>query len=98
MNKAAFPIIALFIGLFIQLVLMTAISATGEPAMPLLTLLLMTEFGVIVSAFGVFIGGKLLLTTGFDYKLALPTLGCVSLVIMLGIEGLNLWDYINRID
>jgi len=98
MNKATFPIIALLIGLFIQLVLMTAISATSEPVMPLLTLLLMAEFGVIVSAVGAFIGGKLLLTTGFDYKLALPALGCLALVMMLGIEGLNLWDYINDID
>ncbi len=98
MNKAAFPIIALFIGIFIQLVLMTAVSASGEPVMPLLTLLLMTEFGVILTAIGTFMGGRLLLKNGFNIRLALATLGCVALAIILGLEGIDLWDYINNID
>lgn len=98
MNKAAFPIIALFIGIFIQVILKTTIPESGEPAIPLLTLLLMTEFGMIVSAIGVFIGGKLLLTNGFDLKLALPVVGCAVLTIMLGIEGVNLWNYVKSID
>lgn len=98
MNKAAFPIIALFIGTFIQLVLMTAVSAAGEPAMPLLTLLLMTEFGVIVSLIGFISGIRQLLAKGYDLKLVLPVLACAGLVIMLSIEGFELWGYVNSID
>jgi len=98
MNKATFPIIALFIGIFIKVALMTAISAEGEPMMPLLTLLLMAEFGVIISLVGLYSGSKLLLTNGFDIKLLLPILGCAILAVMLGIEGLDLWDYINSVD
>lgn len=98
MNKAAFPIIALFIGIFIQVVLKTTISENGETAMPLLTLLLMAEFGMIVCIFGVIMGGKRLLKQpGFDIKLALTVLGCAALAIMLGIEGLDLWNYVNSV-
>ncbi len=98
MNKAAFPIIALFIGIFIQIVLEIAISENGETAMPLLTLLLMTEFGMIVCIVGAIMGGKLLLNKpGFDIKLALTVAGCAALAIMLGIEGLDLWNYVNSI-
>lgn len=98
MNKATFPVIALFIGIFIRVVLVTAISAESEPLIPLLTLLLMAEFGVILTAIGFFIGSKLILTTGFNLKIGLPTLGCIVIAIMLGIEGVDLWDYINSID
>ncbi len=97
MSKTAFPIIALFIGIFIQVALKIAISENGETAMPLLTLLLMTEFGMIVCIVGVIIGGKLLLNTGFDIKLALTVPACAALAIMLGIEGLDLWNYVNSI-
>ncbi|MCF6323518.1 MAG: hypothetical protein L3J89_04200 [Gammaproteobacteria bacterium] len=98
MKKTAFPIIALFIGIFIQIVLKIAISENGETAMPLLTLLLMTEFGMIVCIVGVIMGGKSLLNkTGFDIKLALTVTGCAALAILLGIEGLDLWNYVNSI-
>jgi len=98
MNRASFPIIALFIGIFIQIVLKTAISESGETAMPLLTLLLMTEFGMIVCIVGVIIGGKLMLNKpGFDIRLALSVPGCTALAILLGIEGLDLWNYISSI-
>ncbi len=98
MNKAAFPIIALFIGIFIQVVLTITISENGETAMPLLTLLLMTEFGMIVCIVGVIMGGKRLLNkAGFDIKLALVVAGCAALAIMLGIDGLELWNYVNSI-
>jgi len=98
MSKAAFPIIALFIGIFIQVVLKTAISENGETAMPLLTLLLMAEFGMIICIVGVIMGGKQLLKkSGFDIKLALTVPGCAALAIMLGIEGLDLWNYVNNI-
>jgi len=98
MNKAAFPIIALFIGIFIQIVLKVAISENGETAMPLLTLLLMTEFGMIVCIVGVIMGGKLMLSKpGFDIKLALTVPGCAALAILLGIEGLDLWNYVNSV-
>jgi len=96
MNKATFPIIALFIGIFIQVVLKVTISENGETAMPLLTLLLMTEFGMIVCIVGVIMGGKLMLNTpGFDIKLALAVPGCAAFAILLGIEGLDLWNYVN---
>ncbi len=98
MNKAAFPVIALFIGIFIHVVLVMAISAESEPLIPLLTMLLMAEFGVILTAIGSFMGGKLILTTGFNLKTGLATLGCMVVAIMLGIEGVGLWDYINNID
>jgi len=99
MNKAAFPIIALFIGIFIQVVLKVAISENGETAMPLLTLLLMAEFGMIVCIIGVIMGGKTLINKpGFDIKLALAVPGCAALAIMFGIEGLALWDYVNSIE
>ena len=98
MNKAAFPIVALFIGIFIQVVLKVTISENGDTAMPLLTLLLMTEFGMIVCIIGVIMGGKLLLNKpGVDIKLALTVPACAALAIMLGIEGLGLWNYVNSV-
>ena len=99
MNKAAFPVIALVIGAFIQIILKVTITAGEQPAIPLLTLLLMTEFGVIVTVIGVISGGKLLMKQqGFNLKLVLPVAGCAILAVLLGIEGLDLWNYVNSIN
>lgn len=95
MKMSVFPLVAMLIGGFIQLVLLMTVSGGGETAVPMLTLLLMTEFGFIVSAIGAFLGIKRIIAKEHDLKLALPTLACIVISILLAIEGADLWAFVN---
>lgn len=95
MKMTAFPLVAMLIGGFIQLVLMMTASESGETAVPILTLLLMTEFGFIVSVIGAFLGVKRIVAREHDLKLVLPTLACIVIAVMLALEGYEMWVFIN---
>jgi hypothetical protein len=91
--KLEFPWIALGIGLLIVLVLLQA-GATGSGngyGLPLLTLLILSEFGGIVAAIGAFLGIRGLRRRGLSWPLLLATLGCLSIVVALLVLGIRLW-------
>jgi len=93
MNKANFPFIALAIGLFLMGVLFKtgAADANAELVLPLLTVLIISEFGFIVMAAAVFFGGQTLLNKGFDIVLAVVTLVCGMLGVEFMLIGLQHW-------
>lgn len=65
--------------------------ADEEIPIPMLALLYMAEFGFLVTGAGTFFGARILLSKGFDLKLAVLTLGCAVLAIVLAVMGLGLW-------
>ena len=95
MKKSAYPIIAMCIGIFLLVILMSVENASGEFSVPLLMLMFMSELGFFVTGAGVFVGAKIQIDKGFDLKLMLWTLCCAVLAIVLALRGYELWGYIN---
>ena len=93
MNRNNFPFIALAVGLFLMGVLFkTGAADPGtELLLPLLTVLIISEFGFIVMAVAVFLGVQTLRSKGFDLVLAVVTLLCGMLGIEFMVIGLDHW-------
>lgn len=93
MNKGNFPFIALALGLGLMGVLFKtgATAPDAELLLPLLTVLVISEFGFIVMAVAVFLGGQTLVKNGFDIVLGVVTLICGMLGIEFLLVGLEHW-------
>lgn len=93
MTKANFPFIALALGLFLMGILYKtgAADPDTELVLPLLTVLIISEFGFIVCAVAVYMGGRTLLKNGFDIVLAVVTLICGMLAVEFLILGIRHW-------
>jgi small neutral amino acid transporter SnatA (MarC family) len=93
MNKANFPFIALAIGLFLMGVLFItgAIDPDTELVIPLLTVLIISEFGFIVMASAVFLGIQTMARNGFDIVLSIVTLLCGMLAVEFMLTGIEHW-------
>jgi hypothetical protein len=93
LRKMPFPWIALGIGLLVGMVLVRT-GATGPAdarALPLLTQLLMAEFGFVLTAAGAFLGARRILSGGIDGALLLVTVACTGLSVGFLWLGLLLW-------
>jgi len=92
-NKTNFPFIALALGFFLMGTLFTtgAADPDTELMLPLLTVLIISEFGFILSAIAVFFGGQTLVTNGFDIVLAVVTLMCGMLAVEFMLIGIQHW-------
>jgi len=93
MKKTNFPFIALGLGLFLMGVLIkTGAADPGtELVLPLLTVLIISEFGFIVMAVAVFLGGQALVKNGFEIVLAIVTLICGMLGVEFMLIGFAHW-------
>ncbi len=68
-----------------------AADPDAELVLPLLTVLIISEFGFIVMAVGVFLGGQALVKYGFEIVLAIVTLLCGMLGVEFMVIGLEHW-------
>ena len=68
-----------------------AADPDAELVLPLLTVLIISEFGFIVMAVGVFLGGQALVKNGFEIVLAIVTLLCGMLGVEFMLIGLKHW-------
>ena len=93
MNKTNFPFIALGLGLFLMGVLYKtgATDPDAELLLPLLTVLIISEFGFLVMAAAFFLGGQTLIKNGFDIVLGVVTLLCGMMGIEFMLVGLQHW-------
>ena len=93
MTKANFPFIALALGLFLMGILYKtgATDPDTELVLPLLTVLIISEFGFIVSAIAVFFGGQTLVKNGFEIVTAVATLLCGMLAVEFMLTGIKHW-------
>ncbi|MGB5278218.1 MAG: hypothetical protein WBO73_11890 [Gammaproteobacteria bacterium] len=93
MNNKNFPFIALALGLFLMGILYRTGAADAETdlVLPLLTVLIISEFGFIISAIAVFLGVRTLLKNGFDIVLAVVILICGMLGIEFLVVGFEHW-------
>jgi small neutral amino acid transporter SnatA (MarC family) len=93
MTKANFPFVALALGLFLMGVLFkTGATQPGtEPVLPLLTVLIISEFGFILMAIAVFLGAQTLVQNGLEIVTAVVTLVCGMLAVEFMMIGLRHW-------
>lgn len=92
MNKESFPVIALAIGLLLQLLLLKFGNyGSGTPALPLLTLLLISEFGLFVTGIGAWMGLHTMFKSGFRLLNAVLIVGCGILAVRFLLAGLDYW-------
>lgn len=95
MNKTTFPLAALVISALLLAILFRFGTEGGESRIPLLTMLLMSEFSFLITTAGTYISGKTLLESGLEIKQALIATGCFSLAIISAFKGYSLWVLVN---
>jgi len=93
MTKLSYPWLALGLGLLLVFGLLQsgALATDGAPALPLLTLLLISEFGFFATAIGAFIGIRQLRAGRAATALLPVTLGCAALAAAFLYLGIRLW-------
>jgi fatty-acid desaturase len=93
MKTRDFPYIALALGLFLLLVVLrgSQLGNNGLTQLPLLTLLVVSEFSFFVNAIGAYIGFNQIRTTEFQARYALATILCGALSLYFMWLGIQLW-------
>lgn len=93
MKTRDFPYIALALGAFLLLVVLrgSQIANDGLTSLPLLTLLVVSEFSFFVNAIGAYIGFTQIQKTGFQPLYGLITLLCLALSLYFMWLGIQLW-------
>jgi hypothetical protein len=93
MKIISFPWLAMGIGLVVALVLniVGATKPAEEHLLPLLTMLLMSEFGFFVSVAGAISGMRAWLKQRNNYTLLFVAISCAVLAIGLLLIGIVLW-------
>ena len=91
--KLPFPWLALGLGLIIAVIVVVsgAVDPATEPALPLLTLLVLSEFAFFVTAIGAVQAVRAGLAQGFSPVLFLVIAGCALLAGGFLWLGISLW-------
>lgn len=93
MSKVNFPYIALGLGLFfLAVVIFGGVRGEdGATALPLLTILVVSEFSFFVTAIGAYISIKTILESGFQLHIAVVGILCASLALKFLMLGIDYW-------
>jgi len=93
MKTIHFPYLALVIGVVFLLMVSVGrqAGADGASALPLLTLLVITEFAFFATGIAAYIGFKHLQSTGFRLFYGLVSLLCALLSVRFMLLGIDLW-------
>ncbi len=93
MKTVNFPYIALGLGVPLLLIVLAGsnLGDDGSTRLPLLTLLIVSEFAGVVCAIGAYIGIQQLRSAGIQWLYLLATLLCGLLSAQFLMLGLELW-------
>jgi hypothetical protein len=93
MKKENFPFIATGLGLLLLILVIKGSAARedGSTLLPLLTLLIVSEFAFFVNAIGAYIGIKHTLASGIKPVYSAVTLICFLLAVIFAWLGISLW-------
>jgi len=93
MKTINFPYIALGLTAFLLLLVIkgSELNSDGTTTLPLLTLLVVSEFSFFVTAIAVYIGSHNIKAKGFRSLYSLVTLLCLALSIQFMLLGIQLW-------
>ncbi len=95
MTRENFPYIAAVLGLVLTIIVFKGSEPRddGSTLLPLLTLLLVSEFGAIVTAIGSYLGGKHYLSTREISGFTAVTILCAVLCVQFVVRGFSLWPH-----
>jgi len=93
MKTINFPYIALALTAFLLLLVLkgSELNSDGATMLPLLTLLVVSEFSFFVTAIAVYIGSQNIKAKGIGSIYSLVTLLCLALSIQFMLLGIKLW-------
>lgn len=93
MKKDKFPFIAVILGCVLTLIVFkgSGLRDDGKTLIPLLTLLLVSEFGAIVTAIGFYLGGRHFVATKTVSANTVATILCGGLFVLFVVRGFLLW-------
>jgi hypothetical protein len=94
-NRARFPYVAVLLGGFLLMVLLFTDGAHDISVfrLPMLTLLLISEFGCIVTATGAWLGIQQLMKSRFTLLMIAVTTACAMLAPAFAILGVGYWPH-----
>lgn len=96
-SRDKFPMIALVVGVVLLTVLMAAGGGEGGFSLPLLTMLLISEFGFLVTGAGTFFGAREWFGNGFRPGVSLATIACVVLAVVFAAKGYAIWEHVSAL-
>lgn len=93
MTKLGFPWLALGMGLLVAIGLLASgvLSPEADYDLPLLTMMIVNEFGFFVTAIGAGIGINTLLKDGMQPRLLMVTVGCAVMSAGFLYLAIKLW-------
>ena len=93
MGKLTFPWLALAMGLLVAtgLLVSGALSPEGNYDLPLLTMLIVNEFGFFVTAIGAGVGINSLIKDGAQPSLLMVVIACVVMAVGFLYLAIKLW-------
>ena len=93
MKAFKFPYIAFGLGLFLMLITMkgSEVNSDGIRTLPLLTLLVISEFAFFVTAAGAYIGIKHIRMVGIKPVYTTITILCILLSVRFMLFGIDHW-------
>ena len=93
MNKSNFPFIAIGLGLFFWFVILVGgkVDAEGVTKLPLLTLLVISEFAFFVTLIGAYMSIRECLAKGVDLTKVVVTICCALLALRFLLSGIDFW-------
>ena len=93
MGKLTFPWLALGLGLLVAVGLLSsgALSPDASYALPLLTMLIVNEFGFFVTAIGAGVGVNMILKDGMQTPLLMVIIGDAILAVGFLFLAIRLW-------
>ena len=93
MGNLSFPWLALGLGLLVAVGLLSSgvLSPDANYSLPLLTLLIVNEFGFFVTAIGAGVGINMLLKGGMQNALLVVVVGCAIMALSFLYLAIRLW-------
>lgn len=93
MKKHTFPYIALGLGLVLLMILVkgSETGSDGSTVVPLLTLLVISEFAFFATAIAVYLGIVHMKAVGIHYGYLAVTILCLILAVIFTFLGFKLW-------
>ena len=93
LQKMPFSFIAITLGIILLILLINAAPdvSGGEPRLPLLTMLIISEFGFVVNAIGAFTAIKKIIDNGMDQLMVAACICCTALSVKFLLVGISYW-------
>lgn len=97
MSRDKFAWLALIIGAVLLSVLVSAGGGESGFSLPLLTMLLISEFGFLVTGAGAFLGAREGVRNGFRPGVSLAAVVCGLLSVWFAIRGHAIWEHVSAL-